>query len=357
MLSDKGTGSSKYVNGRKEKDMTNLQELNKQFDALGMTNIRAAVITKGANKGKFAIIQIIPNGQPKQMYMSNKLESCEDYIRGKLKLPSKIRQEDIKSTRMVNSWIKQNGLGNMIKVASEQKGNKRVYTIYSLDPRLKNKEIYKGSLNQCVDFIKKQTGIKDDVKFTDLKGNMRYVGTPKQNRVSTSKPVQTQNNTQIKNVSMIRNINDANDWVFKIGASNIYTFIIDPMSKEKGGTIYKVKNARGYAGEKDGWSRSLYLMVQMVAKEMKEKMPPCIDDGGEKVVDVASANRWLQKTGYGNKYKFGTAKKFGATKYAYAIIENGNLKIDGIFDSLDEAIGLHCDNEGEPMPYMAWMDR
>ena len=69
MLSDKGTGSSKYVNGRKEKDMTSLQELNKQFDALGMTNIRAAVITRGENKGKFAIIQIITNGQPKEMYM------------------------------------------------------------------------------------------------------------------------------------------------------------------------------------------------------------------------------------------------------------------------------------------------
>lgn len=57
------------------------------------------------------------------------------------------------------------------------------------------------------------------------------------------------------------------------------------------------------------------------------------------------------------KIKFGTAKKYGATKYAYATIENGNLKIEGIFDSLDEAVGLHCDNEGVPMPYMAWMDK
>ena len=360
MLSDKGTGSSKYINGRKEKDMTNLQELNKQFDALGMTNIRAAVITRGENKGKFAIIQIVPNGQPKEMYMSNKLESCEDYIRGKLKLPSKIRQEDIKSTRMVNSWIKQNGLGNMIKVASEQKGNKRVYTIYSLDPRVKNKEIYKGSLNQCVDFIKKQTGIKDDVKFTDLKSSMRRVG-DKSNMFTSNtqvkQPVQKQNNIQTKNMSKIQNINDANDWVFRIGASNIYTFIIDPRSKERGGTIYTVKNARDYAGGSDSWSRSLYLMVQMVAKEMKTSMPPCIDDRGEKVVDVASANRWLQRTGYGTRYKFGTARKGGAIKYAYASIENGNLKIDGILDSLDEAIRLHCDNEGEPAPYMAWMDR
>ncbi len=206
--------------------MTNLQELNKQFDALGMTNIRAAVITRGENKGKFAIIQIIPNGQPKQMYMSNKLESCEDYIRGKLKLPSKIRQEDIKSTRMVNSWIKQNGLGNMIKVASEQKGNRRVYSVYSLDPRVKNKELYKGSLKQCVDFIKKQTGIKDDVKFTDLKSSMRRVD--KQNKVPTNKQVnqtvQSQNNIQTKNMSKIQNINDANDWVFRIGASNIYIY-------------------------------------------------------------------------------------------------------------------------------------
>lgn len=124
-----------------------------------------------------------------------------------------------------------------------------------------------------------------------------------------------------------------------------------------GGTIYKVKNARGCAGGNDAWSRSLYLMVQMVAKEMKKTMPPCIDDRGEKVVDVASANRWLQKTGFGNKYKFGTAKKYGAIKYAYATIENGNFKIEGIFDSLDEAVGLHCDNEGVPMPYMAWMDK
>ena len=339
--------------------MTNLQELNKQFDALGMTNIRAAVITRGENKGKFAIIQIIPNGQPKQMYMSNKLESCEDYIRGKLKLPSKIRQEDIKSTRMVNSWIKQNGLGNMIKVASEQKGNRRVYSVYSLDPRVKNKELYKGSLKQCVDFIKKQTGIKDDVKFTDLKSSMRRVD--KQNKVPTNKQVnqtvQSQNNIQTKNMSKIQNINDANDWVFRIGASNIYTFIIDPRSKERGGTIYTVKDARGCGGGNDAWSRSLYLMVQMVAKEMKTSMPPCIDDRGEKVVDVASANRWLQRTGFGSKYKFGTSKKFGVTKYAYASIENGNLKIGGILDSLDEAVGLHCDNEGVPMPYMSWMDR
>ena len=340
--------------------MTNLKELNKQFDALGMTNIRAAVITRGENKGKFAIIQVVPNGQPKKMYMSNKLESCEDYIRGKLRLPSKIRQEDIKSTRMVNSWIKQNGLGNIIKVASELKGNRRVYSVYSLDPRFKNKELYKGSLNQCVDFIKKQTGIKDDVKFTDLKSSMRRVG-DKSNMFTSNtqvkQPVQKQNNIQTKNMSKIQNINDANDWVFRIGASNIYTFIIDPRSKERGGTIYTVKNARDYAGGSDSWSRSLYLMVQMVAKEMKTSMPPCIDDRGEKVVDVASANRWLQRTGYGTRYKFGTARKGGAIKYAYASIENGNLKIDGILDSLDEAIRLHCDNEGEPAPYMAWMDR
>ena len=183
----------------------------------------------------------------------------------------------------------------------------------------------------------------------------------KQNKVPTNKQVnqtvQSQNNMQTKNMSKIQNINDANDWVFNIGASHIYTFIIDPRSKERGGIIYTVKNARGYAGGSDSWSRSLYLMVQMVAKEMKTSMPPCIDDRGEKVVDVASANRWLQRTGYGTRYKFGTARKGGAIKYAYASIENGNLKIDGILDSLDEAIGLHCDNEGEPAPYMAWMDR
>ena len=337
--------------------MTSLRELNSQFDALGMTNIRVAMITRGEHKGKFAIVQIIPNGQPKELYKSTTLENCEDYIRGKLKLPSKIK--DIKSTRMVNSWLKQNGLGNVIKVASELKGNRRVYSVYSLDPRVKNKELYKGTLNHCIDFIKSQTGIKDNVMFADLKSNMRRVD--KQNKVPTNKQVnqivQSQNNMQTKNMSMIQNINDANDWVFRIGASNIYTFIIDPRSKEKGGTIYKVKNARGCAGGNDAWSRSLYLMVQMVAKEMKKPMPPCIDDRGEKVVDVASANRWLQKTGFGNKYKFGTAKKYGATKYAYATIENGNFKIEGIFDSLDEAVGLHCDNEGVPMPYMAWMDK
>ena len=338
--------------------MANLRELNSQFDALGMTNIRVAMITRGEHKGKFAIVQIIPNGQPKELYKSTTLENCEDYIRGKLKLPSKIRQEDIKSTRMVNSWLKQNGLGNMIKVASELKGNKRVYTVYSLDPRYKNKELYKGSLKRCVDFIKNQTGIKDNVVFADLKSSMRRVDNkPVVNNMFTGntqvkQPVQKQNIT-----SKIQNINDANDWVFRIGASNIYTFIIDPRSKEMGGTIYKVKNARGCAGGNDAWSRSLYLMVQMVAKEMKKTMPPCIDDRGEKVVDVASANRWLQKTGFGNKYKFGTAKKYGATKYAYATIENGNFKIEGIFDSLDEAVGLHCDNEGVPMPYMAWMDK
>lgn len=360
MLSDKGTGSSKYINGRKEKDMTNLQELNKQFDALGMTNIRAAVITRGENKGKFAIIQIVPNGQPKEMYMSNKLDSCIAYVQEKFKIPSKLNQKDIKDTRTANLWIKQNGFGNMIKVASELKGNRRIYSVYSLDPRVKNKELYKGSLKQCVDFIKSQTGIKENIMFTDLKSNMRRVG-DKSNMFTSNtqvkQPVQKQNNIQTKNMSKIQNINDANDWVFRIGASNIYTFIIDPRSKERGGTIYTVKDARGCGGGNDAWSRSLYLMVQKVAKEMKTPMPPCIDDRGEKEVDVASANRWLQKTGFGSKYKFGTSKKFGVTKYAYASIENGNLKIGGILDSLDEAVGLHCDNEGVPMPYMSWMDR
>ena len=340
--------------------MVNLRELNSQFDALGMSNIRVAMITRGEHKGKFAIIQIIPNGQPKQMYISNKLESCIAYIHEKFKIPSKVNQKDVKDTRTANLWIKQNGFGNMIKVASELKGNRRVYSVYSLDPRVKNKEIYKGSLNQCVDFIKKQTGIKDDVKFTNLKSSMRRVG-DKSNMFTSNtqvkQPVQKQNNIQTKNMSKIQNINDANDWVFRIGASNIYTFIIDPRSKERGGTIYTVKNARDYAGGSDSWSRSLYLMVQMVAKEMKTSMPPCIDDRGEKVVDVASANRWLQRTGYGTRYKFGTARKGGAIKYAYSSIDNGNLKIDGILDSLDEAIRLHCDNEGEPAPYMAWMDR
>ena len=128
---------------------------------------------------------------------------------------------------MVNSWLKQNGLGNVIKVASELKGNRRVYSVYSLDPRVKNKELYKGTLNHCIDFIKSQTGIKDNVMFADLKSNMRRVD--KQNKVPTNKQVnqivQSQNNMQTKNMSMIQNINDANDWVFRIGASNIYTFI------------------------------------------------------------------------------------------------------------------------------------
>ena len=72
--------------------MTNLRELNSQFDALGMTNIRVAVITRGEHKGKFAIIQIIPNGQPKQMYISNSLENCINFVKEKFKMSSKVNQ-------------------------------------------------------------------------------------------------------------------------------------------------------------------------------------------------------------------------------------------------------------------------
>lgn len=355
--------------------MTSLQELNKQFDALGMTNIRAAVITRGENKGKFAIIQIITNGQPKEMYMSNTLKGCEDYIRGKLRLPSKIRQEDIKSTRMVNSWIKQNGLGNMIKVASEQKGNKRVYTIYSLDPRVKNKEIYKGSLNQCVDFIKKQTGIKDDVKFTNLKSSMRYVGN--RNTQVNRQPMQTQKQmftgnipinkqpTQVQNrVSMIKNVDDANRWLQSIGAENKYKFYVlternaSPQEEKrwlgKGSTIYFTEdNPERY--NRRNYHRSIYLMVQIAAQKLKKAMPLCIDDRGEKVVDIQSANRWLQRIGEKNIFRI-KKDMWGRTRYAWDdMLVTGVAELDEVnykYKSLEAIIKHYCDFNNEPLPYM-----
>lgn len=353
--------------------MANLRELNSQFDALGMTNIRVAMITRGEHKGKFAIIQIIPNGQPKQMYMSNTLENCENYVRGRLKLPSKIKQQDIKSTRMVNSWLKQNGLGNVIKVASELKGNRRVYSVYSLDPRVKNKELYKGTLNHCIDFIKSQTGIKENVVFADLKSNMRRVDKPVVNNMFTGntqvkQPVQTQNK-----VNMIRNVDDANRWLQSIGADKKYKFCIDHRSNTRKtadlkdmndwiGTIYDL-DYRNKPGD-FLWSRSLYLMVQVVAREMKKTMPPCIDDRGEKVVDVASANRWIQKIGHEKEIKFGTAiDKFGRKKYTYAdcvdykSMTYGRLEIKGIFDNIEKAVIDYCSNYGEPAPYTVLMDK
>lgn len=359
MLSDKGTGSSKYINGRKEKDMTNLQELNKQFDALGMTNIRAAVITRGENKGKFAIIQIVPNGQPKEMYMSNKLDSCIAYVQEKFKIPSKLNQKDIKDTRTANLWIKQNGFGNMIKVASELKGNRRIYSVYSLDPRVKNKELYKGSLKQCVDFIKSQTGIKENIMFTDLKSNMRKVGDrqPMQTQKFTGntqvkQPVQTQNK-----VSMIRNVDDANRWLQSIGASNILEFKIDiPDSNKKGGTIYEIRNSTQFGIFR---SRSIYVSVLIMARYLRKPIPPCINDRGEKVVDIPSANKWFKKYIPEIKAFFAYEVINGKEKFHYINIEkfneSGEIYIE-TRNSLEDIIAFMDDMYGEPMPYMSWMD-
>lgn len=347
--------------------MTNLRELNSQFDALGMTNIRVAVITRGEHKGKFAIIQIIPNGQPKQMYMSNSLENCINFVKEKFKMSSKVNQRDVKDTRTANLWLKQNGLGNMLKVASELKGNRRVYTVYSLDPRYKNKELYKGTLNHCVDFIKSQTGIKENIIFTNLKSNMRHVDNkqPIQNNVfigntQVKQPIQTQNK-----VSMIRNVDDANRWLQSIGADKKYRFNVftennaskyekDYWIQKRGIVYFTEDNPERFTGR--NYHRSLYLMVQIAAQKMRKPMPPCIDDRGEKVVDIPSANRWLRRIGE-NKDLFRVKKDaFGRTRYAWdTLSQTGVPELDEIHfkhKSLEDLIRYYCDFNGEPLPYM-----
>lgn len=337
--------------------MANLRELNSQFDALGMTNIRVAMITRGEHKGKFAIIQIIPNGQPKQMYMSNTLENCINFVKEKFKI-SKVNQKDVKDTRTANLWIKQNGFGNILKVASELKGNRRVYSVYSLDPRVKNKELYKGTLNHCIDFIKSQTGIKDNVMFADLKSSMRRVNQPVVNNMFTGntqvkQPVQTQNK-----VNMIRNVDDVNRWLQSIGASNIFEFKIDNQdSNKKGGTIYEVRNPTQFGIFR---SRSIYISVLIMARYLKKVMPPCIDDRGEKVVDIPSANKWFKKYIPDEKAFFACEVDInGKEKFHYINIEKLNKSGEVYIEtrnSLEDIIAFMDDMYGEPMPYMSWMD-
>lgn len=326
--------------------MTSLRELNSQFDALGMTNIRVAMITRGEHKGKFAIVQIIPNGQPKELYKGNSLENCINFVKEKFKI-SKVNQKDVKDTRTANLWLKQNGFGNMMKVASELKGNRRVYTVYSLDPRVKNKELYKGTLNHCIDFIKSQTGIKDNVVFADLKSSMRRVD----NKPVVNQPIQIQNNTQIKNtVSMIRNVDDANRWLQSIGADKKYKFIISPYSNEvRVGPIYSVESE---FGTRVG-CRSIYICVKVMSISLNKRMPACIDDRGEKVVNIDSANRWLQRIKYENEIKFVRVKdKFGLNKYAYMSVGNGKQEMSHPYSSLKLTIKNFCMNYCEFEPYM-----
>lgn len=338
--------------------MTKLQKINSEFDALGMSNIRAAVITKGEYKGKFVIIQLVPNGEPKELYKGNTLEGCINFVKEKFKIPSKVNQKDVKDTRTANLWIKQNGFGNMIKVASELKGNRRVYSVYSLDPRVKNKELYKGSLKQCVDFIKSQTGIKENVVFADLKNSMRRVDKQTvQNNMFTSntqvkQPVQTQNK-----VSMIRNVDDANKWLQSIGASNILEFKIDiPDSNKKGGTIYEIRNSTQFGIFR---SRSIYVSVLIMARYLRKPIPPCINDRGEKVVDIPSANKWFKKYIPDIEAFFAYEVINGKEKFHYINIEkfneSGEIYIE-TRNSLEDIIAFMDDMYGEPMPYMSWMD-
>lgn len=331
--------------------MTKLQKINSEFDALGMTNIRAAVITKGEYKGKFVIIQLVPNGQPKELYKGNTLEGCINFVKEKFKI-SKVNQKDVKDTRTANLWLKQNGFGNIMKVASELKGNRRVYTVYSLDPRVKNKELYRGTLNHCVDFIKSQTGIKDNVVFADLKSNMRRVDNkqPIQNNVFTGntqikQPVQTQNK-----VSMIRNIDDANRWLQSIGADKEYKFIISPYSNElRVGPLYSVESEFGMCVG----HRSIYICVKLMSIRLNKRMPACIDDRGEKVVNIDSANRWLQRIKYENEVKFVKVKdKFGLNKYTYMYVGNGKIEMSYLYSSLKSTIKNFCLNYSECEPYM-----
>ena len=249
-------------------------------------------------------------------------------------------RSEITDTRAANMWLKQFGMDKIMKFSSEVSGNRRIYSLENLDPRMGKRLLCKGNLKQCINFVITQTGI----------GGRNYMTANKQNIMQVQR--------QGVQVRKIQSIDDANRWLQSIGAGGRFRFGIDPRSREKGGTIYTVDDYKNPDG--GGWNRSLYLMVYMVAKQLRKPMPPCKDDRGEKISSVTSANRWLQKIDpYKDRFFCWYMKK---GEKVFCLMDVGKSKNDGqiyfdSFPSLREAIGYYCDNYGEPMPYMDFMDR
>ncbi|NBH36634.1 hypothetical protein D3Z58_24810 [Clostridiaceae bacterium] len=162
---------------------------------------------------------------------------------------------------------------------------------------------------------------------------------------------------------MIRNVDDANRWLQSIGADKKYRFNV--LTEDTGLTSWRRLRKEDiiYFTEDNperfnrrNYHRSIYLMVQIAAQKMRKPMPPCIDDRGEKVVDIPSANRWLRRIGE-NKDLFRVRKDaFGRTRYAWdTLSQTGVPELDEIHfkhKSLEDLIRYYCDFNGEPLPYM-----